>query len=169
MAGPCKECGGMGSAFNPCGTCGAGQGDAAAPSDVQPEVGAVVGGSIDAPVGPLPVSRPADLPLSTATPDGRIVAAVSGQGGMLLEERQPNPPTVPSASGDEVLAAPAGDRAETLPTATVETATVASGTIDLTEVSREELYQRAQELDIPGRSDMKKEELADAVAEAESK
>lgn len=33
--------------------------------------------------------------------------------------------------------------------------------------SKEELYERAQELDIPGRSTMSKEELASAIAEAE--
>jgi hypothetical protein len=37
------------------------------------------------------------------------------------------------------------------------------------EPTRDELYARASELDIPGRSEMNKDELAAAIAEAESK
>ena len=49
MAGPCSKCGGNGSAFNPCTQCGAGKGDLAAPKDVKPEPGAVVGKGETAP------------------------------------------------------------------------------------------------------------------------
>ena len=42
MAGPCKICGGLGSAFNPCRACGAGVGDNAAPKGTEPEQGAVL-------------------------------------------------------------------------------------------------------------------------------
>jgi rubrerythrin len=38
---------------------------------------------------------------------------------------------------------------------------------DLASLTKSELYERAQELDIPGRSAMNKEELADAVRDAE--
>jgi hypothetical protein len=38
---------------------------------------------------------------------------------------------------------------------------------DLDSLTKNELYERAQELDIPGRSSMKKDELAEAVREAE--
>jgi hypothetical protein len=42
MAGPCKICGGLGSAFNPCKACGAGIGVNAAPKGTEPEQGAVL-------------------------------------------------------------------------------------------------------------------------------
>lgn len=41
----------------------------------------------------------------------------------------------------------------------------AGGSDEVIDLSREELYRRAQEADIPGRSSMTKEELAEALAE----
>jgi hypothetical protein len=41
----------------------------------------------------------------------------------------------------------------------------ADGGEELERLSRDELYRRAQEADVPGRSSMSKEELAGALAE----
>ncbi len=40
---------------------------------------------------------------------------------------------------------------------------------DLSEMSKDDLYEEAQRLDVPGRSKMSKDELAEAVAAAGSK
>lgn len=42
MGAACQGCGGTGSAFNPCKTCGAGVGERAAPPGVEPSLGALV-------------------------------------------------------------------------------------------------------------------------------
>ncbi len=41
----------------------------------------------------------------------------------------------------------------------------ASGTVDLAEATREELYEMAKDADVPGRSHMKKDELIEALRE----
>ena len=45
-------------------------------------------------------------------------------------------------------------------------AEVDDDTTDLTELSKDELYAKAQEADVPGRSSMTKDELAEAVSQA---
>jgi hypothetical protein len=85
------------------------------------------------------------------------------------------PPTVGAAAGsgnidsDRRFGIPA-DRSVSRVTTTQDrrTARKAASAAELKEEStREDLYERAQELDIEGRSDMNKDELAKAVAKAE--
>lgn len=65
----------------------------------------------------------------------------------------------------------AGAKAEPEPVATTATAAgkgTGPGAEELADMSREDLYARAQKLKIPGRSKMSRDDLADAVADAES-
>ncbi|MDQ3114556.1 MAG: Ku protein [Actinomycetota bacterium] len=65
----------------------------------------------------------------------------------------------------------AGAKAEPEPVATTSTAAgkgTGPGAEELADMSREDLYARAQKLKIPGRSKMSRDDLADAVADAES-
>jgi hemerythrin superfamily protein len=70
------------------------------------------------------------------------------------EEEQEMFPTVEDALGPEQLQELGGQLEQRKATAKADLAT------------KEELYEKAQELDIPGRSEMTKDELAKAVAEA---
>jgi hypothetical protein len=73
--------------------------------------------------------------------------------------------TVPTDGSD--LVADAIDAGEPEADAATDRAEVAAATADLDSLTKSELYERAQELDIPGRSSMTKDELAEAVRDAE--
>lgn len=96
--------------------------------------------------------------------DERNVSSVMSTGAVVPVVLESLPSDVQSEYADAIEAyrTPAA-APEPEPVEEVESATEVE---EATEMSKEELYELAQELDIPGRSNMSKEELAEAVAAA---
>ena len=97
--------------------------------------------------------------------DEANVSAVVSQGAVhpVVLESLPSDAQDAHVAALEAYRAPKAPKAPEAPAAPEE-APAASG--EEQEMSKEELYEMAQELDIPGRTKMSKEELAEAVAAA---
>lgn len=83
------------------------------------------------------------------------------------EEHQGNVMDIPTADGDVLVCkrVPSEGRAAAAHLANGESDQPAAND-DLRQLTRDELYQKAKALEIPGRSAMRKDELVDALSDA---
>lgn len=117
--------------------------------------------TIEAAVGEVQPQEEKHLTWATTARERFLLGLIAPQLDFLTE---PAPTYVDAESDIAEVDISGSDVVETEAAEGIEAAAEAD---DLAAMSKSDLYERAQELDIPGRSSMTKDELADAVREAE--
>lgn len=136
------------------------------------------------PASPVPVEKTAVLPSADRTPadedeDKKLAKELSKSNKQLAEKQEEERKAVAAEREadeqriaqirDTIVGTNAAQTAVAEGRAQGQTEASAEGQSESDGPTREELYERAQELDIEGRSDMNKDELAQAVEAAEAK